>query len=252
MEIVSCKVLRNENIKELIYEMELYAPEIAHKATCGQFINISTNDNAMLLKRPISICKIKENSIVITYRIVGNGTKKLSSFQIGDVVEVLGPLGNVFPLYLNMHCLLVGGGIGIPPLVELAKQLKNNGNKVTVLLAARNKDLLIYEEQFKDADVFVMTDDGSLGFKGNVIDFLNQFSLDFDILYACGPTKMLQALDNRYQGIKEGFISFEERMACGIGACYGCVCKTKTVENGYMRVCKEGPVFKLGVVDYES
>ncbi len=245
----NAKVLSNVNLKEKIFEMKL---EFNNKinAMAGQFVNISTMNSSMLLKRPISISKINNNVLTITYRVVGEGTKAISNFKIGDYVEVLAPLGNGFKIVENKTCLLIGGGIGIPPLVELQDRLLEKGNKVITVLASRSEDLLIYEEKFKN--LFITTDDGSKGFKGNVIEFLKQSNIEFDTLYACGPSRMLQGLDNMYFGKKEGYISFEERMACGIGACYGCICKTKTVENGYMRVCKEGPVFELGVVKYES
>lgn len=242
------KILRQDLIALDTYEMEI---EGFSDAKPGQFINIKTGDNALLLRRPISISEIKDESIVITYKVVGAGTKALSLKKSGDYIDVLGPLGNGFPKTDKKNVLLVGGGIGVPPLVEVAKRLSKISN-VVIVIGARDKSQVIYEEKLsKYGKVYVTTDDGSYGEKGNVINCIDNHNLDFDVFYACGPSVMLKFLDLKYQGKKEGYISFEERMACGVGICYGCVCKPRELKNGFLRVCKEGPVFGLGVIKYD-
>lgn len=243
------KVIRNNLIIDDTYEMEISG---FTDAKPGQFINIKTGDNALLLRRPISICEVNDASIVITYKVVGAGTKILSEKKAGDSLDILGPLGNGFPIVKNQNVCLVGGGIGVPPLVETAKKLKEAGCNVNIVIGARNKDLVIYDEKMKQyGNVFVATDDGSMGFKGNVIQCIESNNIEFETLYACGPNVMLKFLDLKYNGIKTGYLSFEERMACGVGICYGCICKPREIKDGFLRVCKEGPVFELGVVKYE-
>ncbi len=242
-------IIQNKLIQKDIYEMIIHAPKIAKDAKCGQFIHISLGDQSMLLRRPISISQIIDDKIVICYRINGNGTKLLSEKKINEELDIIGPLGNSFPLVNNKKVLLIGGGIGVPPLLELAKKLSKD-NILNILLAFKNKDCIIYLEQFKKyGNVILTLDSGEMGFKGNAIDYLNTNQLDFDVLYSCGPSILLQKLDEKYYKQKEGYLSFEERMACGIGACYGCVCHTK---DNYKRVCKDGPIFKLGEMVYET
>lgn len=243
------KIIRNNLIIDDTFEMEI---EGFTDARPGQFVNVKTGDNALLLRRPISISEVTETSIIITYKVVGAGTKILSEKKPGDVLDILGPLGNGFPICKGEDVVLVGGGIGVPPLVETAKKLKKAGCNVSVVIGARNKSLVIYDEKLKNyGTVYVATDDGSMGFKGNVIECIEANNIKFDTLYACGPNIMLKFLDMKYQGVKKGYLSFEERMACGVGICYGCICKPREIKNGFLRVCKEGPVFELGVVKYE-
>ena len=243
------EVIRNNPILDDTYEMEIAG---FTNAVQGQFVNISTGDKSMLLRRPISISEVREESIVIIYKVVGKGTEILASKKPGDVLDVLGPLGNGFPLVMNKKVVLVGGGIGVPPLVETAKKLKESGCEVNVVIGARNKELVILEDKLKNyGKVYVTTDDGSYGMKGNVIDCIEQNKIDFDVLYACGPNVMLKFLDKKYYGVKEGYLSFEQRMACGVGICYGCILKPKENREAFLRVCKDGPVFELGVVKYE-
>lgn len=242
------RVLRNDLIAYETYEMEIEGFTNAH---AGQFVNIKTGDNALLLRRPISISEVLDNSIVITYKVVGKGTTVLSQKKPGDYLDVLGPLGNGFSLCKNKKVLLIGGGIGVPPLVEAAKRLSKD-NEVTIVIGARDKSQVIYEEKLSTyGKVYVTTDDGSYKDKGNVIECIEKNNIDFDIFYACGPSIMLKFLDLKYNGVKEGYISFEERMACGVGICYGCVCVPRELKDGMLRVCKEGPVFGLGVIKYE-
>lgn len=242
------KILRNDLIALDTYEMEI---EGFTNANAGQFINIKTGDNALLLRRPISISEVLDKSIIITYKVVGKGTTVLSKKLPGDTLDILGPLGNGFTLCKGKKVLLIGGGIGVPPLVETAKRLSKD-NEVTIVIGARDKSQVIYEEKLsRYGNVYVTTDDGSYKDKGNVLECIEKNNIDFDIFYACGPSVMLKYLDYKYYNVKEGYISFEERMACGVGICYGCVCTPKELKNGMLRVCKEGPVFGLGVIKYE-
>lgn len=241
------KVLKNELIKNDIYKMRL---EGEFNALPGQFINIKLNSDKLLLRRPISVYDCTNEYLEVIYRVVGEGTKLLSEAKEGDMLDILGPLGSSYPLYNDKNILIIGGGIGVPPLHYLAKKLNNKN--ITFVLGFRDKaNIILKDELEKYGRVIVTTDDGSYGFHGNVLNAVDEYKLDFDVVYACGPTKMLEFIDKKYEKIKEGYISFEERMACGMGICYGCVCKPKKIENGMLRVCKEGPVFKLGVISYD-
>lgn len=240
-------ILENKQIADEVYEMTLAGH---FEALPGQFVNIKLNNERLLLRRPISIYDANSDMVKIIYKTVGEGTTILSQMKKNDMLDVLGPVGSGFPIYKNKNVLIVGGGIGVPPLHYLAKCL--NECNITFVLGFRNSAQVILEHELEQfGKVIVTTDDGSYGFKGNVLEAIEHYRIDFDVVYACGPTKMLEFLDKKYQGVREGYISFEERMACGMGICYGCVCKPKKIENGMLRVCKEGPVFPLGVIDYE-
>jgi dihydroorotate dehydrogenase electron transfer subunit len=181
----------------------------------------------------------------VVFRVVGEGTTEFSKLQAGDTVEILGPLGNGFPLE-GEKAIVVGGGIGVPPMLELAKQLKGS---VTAVMGYRNDDLFLADE-FIDAvaDVIIATDDGSVGVHGTVVDAMKENDLTADVIYACGPKPMLRGVAQYAleKGIK-CYVSMEERMACGVGACLGCVCQSKEVDDHShvknKRVCKDGPVF---------
>lgn len=245
----NAQILENKKIIDDVYQLTVKGD---FKPLAGQFINIKLNNEALLLRRPISVYDANHNSLSVIYRVVGAGTKELASYKPGQELNILGPLGNGFPLVKNKRVLIVGGGIGVPPMYFLAKMLKDE-NDITFVLGFRSKSQIILENELKKyGDVFVATDDGSYGYHGNVLKIIEENKIDFDVIYACGPTRMLEALDNRYCGKKEGYISFEERMACGIGICYGCACKPKQIERGMLRVCKEGPVFPLGVISYDK
>jgi len=227
--------------------MELKADEIARAAIPGQFINIYCREGQNLLPRPISICEVdKERGIVtLVYAVVGKGTSEFSLLKNGEKIKVLGPLGNGFKIDKSTKThILIGGGIGVPPLVELTKNL--NG-KVYAFLGFAENPILVKELQDYGAKVYVATDKGEVGFKGNVIDLLKKENMSGDIIYSCGPKQMLKAVSNwaEEMGIKAQ-ISMEERMACGLGACVGCTCKTKTKEDEDFqnrKVCTDGPVF---------
>lgn len=238
-------VLEQRILAEGVYSMWL-STSIAKEAVPGQFVSLYCEEHSRLLPRPISICEIdKERSAIrLVYRLAGEGTKEFSALQTDDEVKVLGPLGNGFPLE-GEHPIVIGGGIGVPPMLELAKSLSV---KATIVLGYRDEQLFL-KEQFEDyGQVEIATDNGSVGVHGTVVDVLEQKQITGDVIYACGPKPMLAAV-KRYAMEHEikCYVSMEERMACGIGACLGCVCQTKE-EDAHShvhntRVCKDGPVF---------
>lgn len=228
-----------------IYDMVLSFPRGAKEAKPGQFIAMYCEDGTKLLPRPISICDIdaEKGTLRVVYRIAGEGTRLFSEMKEGDFLEVLGPLGNGFTMK-EEKAIIVGGGIGIPPMLELAKQLSC---EKTVVLGYR--DELFLKDEFESyVDVAVATEDGSCGTKGTVIDAIKEAGVDGKVIYACGPMPMLKALAEYAEAHDmEAQISLEERMACGIGACLGCICKTKKKDHhtnvNNQRICKDGPVF---------
>ena len=228
-----------------IYDMELSFPKGAKEARPGQFIAMYCEDGTKLLPRPISICGIdaEAGTLRVVYRIAGEGTRLFSQMKAGDSLEVMGPLGNGFTMK-DKKAIIVGGGIGIPPMLELAKQLDC---EKTVVLGYRD-ELFLKEEFEACANVAVATEDGSAGTKGTVIDAIKAAQVSGEIIYACGPMPMLKALAEYADAHgMEAQISLEERMACGIGACLGCICKTKEKDHhtnvNNTRICKDGPVF---------
>lgn len=251
---VTAIIKSQERIAENIYDMRLET-ELAREAEAGQFIAVYPNDGSRLLPRPISICGTdKENGVLrIVYRIAGKGTAEFSHLRAGESIPVLGVLGNGFPLEeaRGKRALLLGGGIGIPPMLETAKQLE--GDK-RIVLGYRNGELFLKEEFEACGPVSTATEDGSAGVKGNVLDAVRQEGLTGDVIFACGPMPMLRAVKAyaARQGVR-AYISLEERMACGVGACLGCVCRTKEkdahshVHNA--RICTEGPVFEAQEVE---
>ncbi len=245
------KVLSNNNIAEDTWRMSLYAGDRDFSFMAGTFLNIKLPGGRFLLRRPISIFSADKNNktIDIIYKVMGEGTEYLTHTREGELLDVLGPLGTGFPIQDDSQSiLLVGGGVGIPPLYELGKRLREQNKTVISVLGFKNSESVFAEEEFRSlGDTHICTDDGSAGFRGNTLDFLKDHEIDFDCLYSCGPLPMLKGLDEKYKDIKKGYLSFEERMACGIGACYGCMKETK---DGLKRVCKDGPVFRLGEVIY--
>ena len=243
-------VVSQEEIGKDIFSLWLQTDQMAQYARPGQFLSLYTGNAGKLLPRPISICEIdKETSrIRLVYRVTGKntGTEAFSKMQPEDKIEALGPLGNGFPLEEaeGKKVFLIGGGIGIPPILETAKQL--NAQKTAVL--GYRDELFLNEEFAKYADVYVATEDGSSGTKGNVLNVIQEKTLEADVIFACGPTPMLRAL-KEYAAANHitCWISMEERMACGIGACLACVCKSKDIDAHSQvhnkRVCKDGPVF---------
>lgn len=243
-------VISQEEIGRDIFSLWLQTDQIAKNARPGQFLSLYTGDGSKLLPRPISICEIDKEGgkIRLVYRVTGKntGTEAFSRMQSGETIETLGPLGNGFPLEEaeGKKVFLIGGGIGIPPMLETAKQL--NAEKTAVL--GYRDELFLDEELKKYADVYVATEDGSAGTKGNVLTAIREKGLEADVIFACGPTPMLRALkEYATENNIACWISMEERMACGIGACLGCVCKSKEIDSHSLvhnkRVCKDGPVF---------
>lgn len=247
-------VISQETIAEGIYSIWIKT-QTAKMAKAGQFVSLYTSNGATLLPRPISICEISEDrtALRLVYRVVGKGTKEFSGLTEGERVKVLGPLGNGYTLK-NKTAILAAGGIGVPPIVELAKELrKQYGCKLNIVVGYRD-ELFLFEELKQYGDVFVSTEDGSFGTKGNIMDAIRENSIEADIIYACGPMPMLRAV-KEYAVSKdiEAQISLEERMACGIGACLGCVCRTKHKDGhtnvNNTRICTDGPVFEARDVE---
>ena len=243
-------VISQEMLADGIFSMWLRT-EAAQMAVPGQFISMYTNDGTKLLPRPISICEIdkEKGALRVVYRVTGEqtGTKQFSEMKAGDTIPVIGPLGNGFPLEKaeGKKAFLMGGGIGVPPILELAKQL--NCEK-QIVMGYRDANTFLKEQFEANGTVYVSTEDGSVGTKGNVMDAIRENGLSADIIFACGPTPMLRAIKNYAEsnGI-ECYISLEEKMACGIGACLACVCKSKEKDHHTnvhnKRICKDGPVF---------
>ena len=247
-----CTVIRQKEIGDGIFSMWIQTENIGKEAKPGQFVSLYSKDGSKLLPRPISLCEIdRENSrLRLVYRVTGakTGTEEFSRLKAGDTIPVIGPLGNGFPVEKaeGKRAFLMGGGIGVPPILELAKQMQCE--KKQIVVGYRNAQTFLKEEFEAARELYISTEDGSVGTKGNVMDAIREQKLEADIIYACGPTPMLRAIKQYAEenGI-ECYISLEERMACGIGACLACVCKSKekdahsNVNN--KRICKDGPVF---------
>ena len=256
------KVLSQELLSEGIYDLWLQVPFAADVAA-GQFVGVFPVNKSTLLPRPISICEVNRDmsAIRLVYRVVGSGTAEFALYQPGDYMVVLGPLGNGFPIRkaAGKRAVVIGGGIGVPPLLETAKRLSamqgsDAPTKISAVMGYRNSDTFLDDEFTNFAEVFVATEDGSLGTKGNVIDAIKEQQVPCDVIFACGPMPMLKGIKAyaAENGIK-AYLSLEERMACGVGACLGCVCKTKNVdEHSHVknaRICTDGPVFDADDLD---
>lgn len=244
-------VISQEMIATDIFSMWIET-KAANTAAPGQFISVYTSDGSKLLPRPISICEIDREAgrLRIVYRVTGEntGTEQFSKLTAGDTISLIGPLGNGFPLHkaAGKRAFLMGGGIGVPPILELAKQLSCAEKQIVV--GYRNDQTFLQEQFEENGKLYISTEDGSVGTKGNVMNAISENGLEADIIYACGPTPMLRAIKNyaEERGI-ECYISLEERMACGIGACLACTCKSKEKDHHTnvhnKRICKDGPVF---------
>ncbi len=246
-------IITNDLIATDIYSMIIKAPNVVKAVeNPGQFLNVYPKEKHTILPRPISICQVDSGNetLRIVYAVVGDGTEQFSKMVVGDEVKISGPVGNGFDIrakYTNP--LLVGGGVGVPPLVELAKRLtKETDGKLTVVLGFRDEPILVDDFEKLGATVYVATESGKAGHKGNVLDIIKENDLKADMVYSCGPKPMLKALN--IWGEEAGIpvqVSLEERMACGIGVCVGCVCKEKdkSAPDGwnYKKTCTDGPVF---------
>ena len=238
------EVLSNEALTDNVFQMIL-AGDTSHITNCGQFVNIQLD--GMFLRRPISVCDYDENTLTIIYKVVGKGTEAMSAMKAGTRLDLLTGLGNGYDLTLaGDRPVLLGGGVGVPPMYHLAKKLRQAGKSVSVILGFNTAAEIFYEEAFRalGCQVTVTTVDGSYGVKGFVTDALPE---NYSYFYTCGPEPMLKAV---YRATNtSGQMSFEERMGCGFGACMGCSCKTIT---GYKRICKDGPVMKKEEILWEA
>lgn len=242
---MTANIIRQEMIGTDIFSMIIEAKEIAVQAKPGQFVDLYSADGSKLLPRPISLCEIdrEEGTLRLVYRIAGKGTAEFSKLTSEHTIDVLGPLGNGFNLE-DGKAILIGGGIGIPPMLQLAKELKC---EKSIVLGYRDEEFL--SEEFKPyGEVYKSSDNGAIGVKGTVMDAIKEYGIEGTHIYACGPTPMLRAIQK--YALENGIraqLSLEERMACGVGACLACVCKSKEVDHhsnvNNKRVCKDGPVF---------
>lgn len=281
---VTAVITAQKEIAPDIFDMWMQT-ELAKEAKAGQFIAVYPRNESTLLPRPISICEVdeKREKLRIVYRIAGKGTREFSAYKEGEEAAILGILGNGFPIERGLstekeiseaenlrmengktdgkQICLMGGGIGIPPMLELAKeisactaQINSKPPKINIIVGYRDANLFLKEDLEKYGDVYIATEDGSAGTKGNVMDAIRENNLHADVIYACGPMPMLRAIKThaKEQGIN-AYISLEERMACGVGACLGCVCKTKNVDHHShvknARICTDGPVFEADEVE---
>ncbi len=251
----NARVISQEQIADGIYSIWLEAEQIAGSAAPGQFVSVYSRDKSRMLPRPISICEADRDQgrIRLVYRVAGAGTAEFSRCDAGDVLELLGPLGNGFPLErcpAGKKAMLIGGGIGIPPLVQLAAGLEGD---VLTVVGYRDEQFLT-EELSRRGSFFFATESGRAGTKGNVLDCIRENGLKADVIYACGPAPMLRALKAYAAENKiECWVSMEERMACGIGACLACVCRSKEIDGHSQvhnkRICKDGPVFRAEEIE---
>ncbi|MBR5355503.1 MAG: dihydroorotate dehydrogenase electron transfer subunit [Lachnospiraceae bacterium] len=247
------KVTKALELSKGIFELRIKT-NIAKEAKPGQFVMVYPKDKSTILPRPISICEADGDLLRLVYRVAGKGTKEFSLYEENDEVTVMGPIGNGFPIEkaLGKKAVLIGGGIGVPPILQLSKEIK--AKEVTTVLGYRNNDLFLKDDFDKYSNTVIATEDGSVGTKGNVLTAIKEQGIECDVFFACGPMPMLRAI-KQYAKEKniEAYISLEERMACGVGACLGCVCKTvKKDEHSHVnnaRVCTEGPVFLASEVD---
>ena len=242
MENVILEVISNVKVGKDVYLMRLEG-DLSSINNPGDFEEIKLDN--YYLRRPISVCDFSNNHLDLLYKVLGQGTKDMSSYEKGKKLDVIVNLGNGFDVSVSNKPLLVAGGIGIAPMFALAKSFNNKGIKPTLIYgAASESDLVLLDELSKYCELIVCTDDGSLGYKGNVVSYLKENNVDFDKYYACGPQVMLKYL-SLFNG--NGYVSLEARMGCGFGACMGCSIMTT---SGPKRVCKEGPVFEASEVIY--
>lgn len=249
---ITARVVSQDQIATDIYSLVLEAGGIAVHAKAGQFVSLYSRDGSNLLPRPISLCEINRDkgTIRLVYRVVGKGTREFSHLREGDTIDVVGPLGNGFNQKAK-RAILIGGGIGIPPMLELAKELKCDKS---IVLGFRDETFLVNDMNRTDSDVYIASEDGKTGVKGTVLDAIREYDVKGDIIYACGPTPMLKAVrEYAFKNYMEAQLSLEEKMACGIGACLACVCNSTDVDEHSQvknkRICKDGPVFDAGEVE---
>lgn len=251
MTLVSKRVLAKD-VVELVLKGEM----VGEMTQAGQFVDIKVPRQDLLLRRPISLCAIDQTNSQVTLiiRAGGEGTVSILDQKIGETLDVIGPLGHGFPtdfLKPKQSALLIGGGIGIPPLYELAKRLTQSQVEITILLGFQSAQNVFYVQEFSQfGQVHVATDDGSLGTFGTVETLLNEKLKDhsFDAVYACGPKGLNRMVNTRYHDHPHAYVSLEERMACGVGSCAACVCQKADKPEENLKVCDDGPVFQTGEV----
>lgn len=242
MKEVELVITKNVQVSKDIYSMRLEG-DVSEVKNSGEFINITLP--GYYLKRPISVSDFGPGYIDILFKVLGKGTGEMSHYEVGKTLKCLVGLGNGFTLDFTKKPLLVGGGIGIAPLFAVLRLYNEKGIKPALVYGARSKDDLVLIDKLAEmSDLHLCTDDGSMGFKGNVIDCIKNVNLDFDVYYSCGPFPMLKFLSLAYPN---GYVSLEARMGCGFGACMGCSIETT---KGPKRVCKEGPVFEASEVKF--
>lgn len=241
-------VLAIKKIAKDTYQLDLeLEPSFLERIKPGQFIHIRVNQGSeFMLRRPISVADVDLalNKLTVIFKVFGRGTDVLTHIKADELIDLLIPCGNGYPIEsIDMkHALLIGGGVGVPPLYYLAKSLVEKGISVTTVIGFQSKDEIFYEKEFATlGKVFVTTDDGSYGRKGYVTDVLQHEKLNFDYYFSCGPAPMLKAV-KKYLHYFPGYISLEERMGCGIGACYACIVKSEDGES-QKKICTDGPVF---------
>ena len=238
MKQVYLKVLSNEKLTDSVCKMVLMGDQSAIERP-GQFVNLAID--GLFLRRPISVCDVNGNELTLIYKVVGKGTTKMSKMKGGEILDILSGLGNGYFTDLSGEKpLLIGGGVGVPPMYYLCKKLIEEGKTPTVILGFNKQSEIFYKEEFEKLGVFtiVATADGRVGVKGFVTDAVDMVD-EYSHVFTCGPEPMLKAVYNKTT--TDGQYSFEERMGCGFGACMGCSCKTK---YGNKRICKDGPVLK--------
>lgn len=247
-----CKIIENRELCRDVFEMRLECPEIAGESRPGQFLHIKVNKAVEpLLRRPISISRIQRDAgvISIVYQCIGKGTREMAALKQGEYIDVMGPLGNGFTLFPKKKCAVVGGGIGIAPLLELAASL----TCCDAYLGFRCNTFKVDEFASACKELHIATEDGSMGSKGYVTDLIKDVK-KYDVIYACGPKPMLKRIKELCAGTEvKCFVSTEERMGCGIGACLVCACRIKEGDTWhYKKVCTDGPVFEAGEVDFDD
>lgn len=245
-------VVSHNLIARNIYELVMQGEITRNMQTPGQFVHIRVGDSSeFMLRRPISICEVDREKATLTclYRADGKGTKALAKAKAGDAIDILAPLGNGFPVAAAKEtALLIGGGIGVPPLYELSKQLNSRGIRTIHVLGFNSREDIFYADKFEAlGETHIATADGSYGTQGFVTDVIRNLPQTYDTFYTCGPIVMIKAIRAALPDT-EGYVSLEERMGCGIGACYACVCKADN-EHGYVKICTDGPVFKKGELE---
>lgn len=253
-------VVLQKQLDDGIFDLTLEAKAIANEAKAGQFVSVYSNDPSKLLPRPISLCGFdkEKGTIRLVYRVTGEGTgtEEFSKLKEGDTVRLIGPLGNGFTVIPDKKAFLIGGGIGVPPMLQLAKEIvREQAAPIQVVMGYRDDNTFLLDEFKELAESFVSSDNGAVGTKGTVVDAIKENGLEAEVIYACGPMPMLRALkDYADANDMECFVSMEERMACGIGACLACVCNSKEKDEhtnvNNKRICKEGPVFNARDVEW--